>query len=143
MEYNWLVAYRAHQALEQTPNNEQTMYWQALDNWALSTWPNFELDKLTFPLMWRQKLCKVGKRITSVKALGRKLSPSCILELSCLKNHANHLVHLLVIHTESNTAEEPAPVQPQQFVPGNIATPGTQRPRGRPKLLEHIHQARM
>ena len=143
VEYNWLVAQRAHQALEQTPNDGQTMCRQVLDDWALSTWPNFGLDKLKFPLMWRQKLCKAGRRITSVEALGRELSPSCILELSCLKNHANHLVYLLVVHTESNTAEEPAPVQLQQFVLGNVATPGTQRPRGRPKLPEHIHQAKM
>ena len=114
-----------------------------LDDWTLSTWPNFGLDKLKFPLMWRQKLCKAGRHITSVEALGRKLSPSYILELLCLKNHANHLVHLLVVHTENNTAEKPALIQPQQFVPGNVATPGTRKPRGRPKLLEHIHQARM
>ena len=63
--------------------------------------------------MWRHKLCKTGKRIISVEVLGRKLSPSCILELSCLKNRANHLVHLLVIYTESNKAKEPATIQPQ------------------------------
>ena len=59
VEYNRLVAQRAHQALERTPNDEQTMCRQALDDWALSTWPNFRLDKLKFPLMWRQKLCKL------------------------------------------------------------------------------------
>lgn len=86
---------------------------QVLDKWALSTWPNFGLDKLKFPLLWRQKLCKAGRRITSVEALSKKLSPSCILELSYLKNHANHLVNLLFAYTESNAAEEPAPAQPQ------------------------------
>ena len=44
---------------------------------------------------------------------------------------------------ENNTAEEPAPIQPQQFVPGNVATRGTRRPRGRPNLSEHIHQGRI
>ena len=93
--------------------------------------------------MWCQKLCKAGRRIISVKVLGRELSPSCILELLCLKNHANHLVYLLIVHTESNIAEEPALIQPQQFVPRNVATPGTQRPCGRPKLPEHIYQVKI
>ena len=104
---------------------------------------NFELDKLKFPLMWYQKLCKAGRRITFVKVLSRKLSSSCILELSFLKNYANHLVHLLVVYTETNIAEELVLIQTQQFIPANVATLDTQRPRRRPKLPEHIHQARM
>ena len=32
VEYNWLIIQWTHQALEQTPNNEQTMYWEALDD---------------------------------------------------------------------------------------------------------------
>ena len=47
------------------------------------------------------------------------------------------------VHTENNTAEEPAPIQPQQFVPGNVVTADTRRPHGRPKLPKHIHQARI
>ena len=109
----------------------------------MSTWPNFGLDKPKFPLMWRQKFCKAGRRIISIEALGRDLSPSCILKLLYLKNHANHLVHLLIIYIKSNTAEELALTQPQQFGTGNIATPGTQKPHGRPKLPEHIYQAKI
>ena len=52
VEYNWLVLQRPHQALEQTPNNEETICRQMLNNWVLSTWPNFGLDKLKFFLMW-------------------------------------------------------------------------------------------
>ena len=62
--------------------------------------------------MWRRKLCKAEKRITSLEALDRDLSPSCILELLYLKTHANHLVYLLVINIESNTAKKLAPIQP-------------------------------
>lgn len=51
VEYNRFIAQQAQQALEQTPNNEQTIYCQASDKWTLSIWPNFELDKLKFPLL--------------------------------------------------------------------------------------------
>ena len=116
---------------------------QALDNLELSTWPKFGLNKLKFPLMWHQKLCKARSRITFIKALARELSSSYILGLLFLKNHSNHLVHLLVIYTESNKAEEQALIQLEQFVLGNVVTPGTQKPCRRSKLLEHIHQAKI
>lgn len=119
------------------------MCCQALNKWALSTWPNFELNKLKFPLLWRQKPCKTGKRIIFVKVLSKELSLNYILQPSCLKNQANHLVNLLVTHGKSNAAEEPVPAQLQQFVPGDAKTPSTQRPCERPRLPEHIYQAKM
>lgn len=48
MEYNRLVVQWANQALKQISNNEQTMYWQAPNNWTLFIWRNFKLDKLKF-----------------------------------------------------------------------------------------------
>lgn len=53
------------------------------------------------------------------------------------------MVNLLVAHTESNAAKKPAPAQPQQFVLGNAATPGAQKPYGRLRLPKHIYQAKM
>ena len=53
------------------------------------------------------------------------------------------MVYLLVVYTESFTTKKPSPIQLQQFVLGNIAILGTQRPQGKPKLPEHIHQARI
>lgn len=44
---------------------------------------------------------------------------------------------------KNNTAKKLAPIQLQQFVLGNITTPGIQSSRKRSKLLKHIHQVRI
>lgn len=98
---------------------------QVLDNWVLSTLPNFGLNKLKFFLIWRQKHCKIRRRIIFIEALDRKFSSSYILELPYLKNYANHLIHMFVIHMESNTAKELVPIQPQQFVSETVASLST------------------
>lgn len=65
------------------------------------------------------------------------------MKLSFLKNHANHLVNLLIAYKKSNAAEEPAPAQPQQFVVGDALTLGTRRLRERSRLPEHIYQVKI
>lgn len=109
----------------------------------MSIWPNFGLGKQKFPLIWCQKLCKVGKRVIFVEALGKELSSNYILELSYLKNHANHLIYLFIIYSKNNIAKEPALIKSQKFVLGNIVILGIQKPYKRSKLPEYIHQAKI
>lgn len=91
---------------------------EALNNFALQTWPNNGLTNLGFLITWRQLLAKVAFQITSVEQLRKELLPGCLLYFSSLGTYANELVNIIIMSVQT-------PIVPALPAAPPVAPPAT------------------
>lgn len=104
-EYIDLLLFSEHQRLltgnlsrgPRTVAKQTRICEEALNNFALSTWPNNRLASLKFQITWRQCLTKVAFRITSVEQLQKELLPGYFLHFSSLGIYTDELVNIIVM----------------------------------------------